>query len=163
MHFGLIALVLFLSACSPIAMAIHPISESHSQLTASEYDDAEAAFSGGLASMPSELVAAADAECQRLLEKRDLASAFALGLTGLGGAGGLATLLPKDADPAEQRNWNLGLGISTLAVGTTAVILGALVRSWSARFEERCGTKAAPDPPTVEHPASDEVDPDAGT
>lgn len=131
-----------------------PISSSHSQLTASDYDEAEAAFSGGLMPMPDELAAV---RCQELLDKRDTASAFALGLTGLGGAGGLATLIPKDAPPDEVKRWDLGLGISTLEVATTATILGALVHAWSAEFERECNTEK---PAAVEHPASDEVDAD---
>jgi hypothetical protein len=147
------------TSCSPTARAVQPISSSHSQLTATDYDDAETAFSGGLASMPVELQAAADADCQRLLERRDTASAVVLGLTGLGGGTGLATLIPKDATPTEQRDWNLGLGVTTLAAATTATVMGALVRSWSAEYERRCVSET-PAPP--EHPESDEIDPDGG-
>lgn len=155
-----LALAVLLLGCVPHPTA-YPISSSHSALTATDYDLAEAAFSGGLAPMPDEWAAI---RCQDLLDRRDTASAFVLGLTGLGGAGGLATLIPKDAPPDEVKRWDLGLGISTLAVATTATILGALVHAWSAEFERECNTEK---PAAVEHPASDEdepgEEPDGGT
>ena len=146
--------------CTPRPVA-WPISGSHSQLTASDYEDAEREFSGGLMPLPDELAAV---RCQDLLDRRDMVSAIDLGLAGLGGAGGIATLIPKDATPDEAKRWDLGLGISTLCVGTTAVILGALVRSWSNEFETECKIeKAAP----VDHAVADEVgietDVDGGT
>ncbi len=141
------------TSCSPVAHAVPPISESHSQITATTYDEVETAFSGGLAPMPADW---ADAECQRLLERRDTASAVVLGLVGLTGAGGVATLVPKEASESERRGWDLGLGIATLAAATTATVLGALVKSWSADYETRCITET-PSPP--EHPASDELEP----
>jgi len=164
--FCLVALAVLLGGCSPVARSvtpITPISSSHSQLTATEYDLAETEFSGDLASMPAELQAAADADCQRLLERRDAASAVVLGLVGLTGAGGLATIIPKDAEGAERKGWDIGLGATTLAAATTATILGAMVRNWSAEYERRCVSET---PAVVEHPASDEVDhspdPDGG-
>jgi hypothetical protein len=135
-----LALSALLAACAPTRPVAYPISESHAPLTASQYEEAEVAFSGGPMPIPAELAAV---DCQRLLDRRDTASAFALGLTSLGGGTGLATLIPKDATPQEQRDWNLGLGITTLAAATTATVLGALVRSWSARFEAECSTRPA--------------------
>jgi len=146
--------VLATSGCTPRPVA-WPISSSHSQLTATDYDAAETAFSGGLSPLPYELEAY---DCQRLLDKRDNLSALALGLCSATGAGGLATLIPKDATEEERKKWDLGLGISTLALGITCTTLGAVVRNLSARFEERCGTDPAPDPAPVEHPATDEVE-----
>jgi len=139
-------IVYHFTGCSPVAHSIPPISSSHSQLTATDYDAVETAFGGGLAPMPAEL---ADAECQRLLNRRDTASAVVLGLVGLTGAGGLATIVPKDATGDERKAWDLGLGVTTLAAAATATILGALVRSWSAEFERECvseteGTEIAP-------------------
>ena len=171
MRFRLIVLVLFLSSCSPVARSVVPISESHSQITATTYDEAETAFSGGLASMPSELVAAADAECQRLLDKRNLARAFVYGLGGLTGSGGVATLIPKEATEEERKRWDLALGISTLGTATVTTILGALVQSWTDEYEHDCITETptnrAPEPEPAEHPEADEVDPsdpsDGGT
>jgi NAD/NADP transhydrogenase alpha subunit len=40
----------------------------------------------------------------------------------------------------------LGLGVTTLAAATTATVLGALVRSWSAELESRCQTETPADP-----------------
>jgi hypothetical protein len=131
-------LAAILAACAPTRPVAYPISESHAPLTASDYDAAETAFGGGPMPLPAELAAV---DCQKLLDRRDTASAIALGLTSLTGAGGLATLIPKDASPDEAQRWNLGLGITTLAAATTATVLGALVRSWSARFEAECSTK----------------------
>ena len=150
--------------CSPVAHSVPPITESHSQLTATDYDAAETAFSGGLAPMPQEL---ADARCQMLLERRDTASAVVLGLVGLTGGAGLGTLIPKDATEDEQRRWDIGLGAAALAAATTATILGALVRSWSAEYERECiseteGEMEGETPAPAEHPASDEIDPDGG-
>jgi hypothetical protein len=114
--------------------------------------------------MPAELAAI---QCQELLDKRDTASAFALGLVGLGGAGGLATLVPKDTTKSEAARWDLGLGISTLLVGATATILGALVHSWSSEFESQCNTKPTPQPTDSDEPgdtgrAGSTAEPDGG-
>jgi hypothetical protein len=141
-----------LFGCSPVARSVPPISSSHSQLTATDYDAAENHFGGGnnmgLAPMPSEL---ADARCQMLLERRDTASAVVLGLVGLTGAGGVATLVPKDATGDERTAWDLGLGITTLVSATTATVLGALVRSWSAEYERECISET----PTTEPETAD--------
>jgi len=157
----LVTLVVLVSSCSPVAHSITPVTESHSQITASQYDDAEYHFAGAGNMMPmsielqSEADAEADAECQRILNRRDTASAVVLGLVGLTGAGGLATIIPKDATDAERKGWDLGLGVTTLAAATTATILGALVRSWSAEYERECQTET---PEPAEHLASDEVE-----
>jgi len=146
------------ASCSPTARAVQPISSSHSQLTATDYDAAETAFSGGLAPMPSELQAAADRECQRLLDKRNRGRAFVYGLGGLTGAGGLATLMPKDVTDEERKDWDLALGLATLGTATATTILGSLVHAWTDEYETRCMTET---PAVVEHPATDEVDPTA--
>jgi hypothetical protein len=131
--------------CSPTARAVQPITASHSQLTASDYEDAEAHFAGvELASMPDELQAAADRECQELLNKRNTGRAIVYGLGGLTGAGGIATLIPKDATEAERKQWDLGLGIATLGTATATTILGALVQSWTDEYETKCLTETPP-------------------
>lgn len=163
----IVALAVLLAGCAPVAHSVTPISSSHSQITASQYNDAEESFSGGLASMPSELVAAADAECQRLLDKRNLARAFVYGLGGLTGVGGVATLIPKEATEEERKDWDLVLGVATLGTATATTILGALVQSWTDEYERDCITetpseKPADEPMPAEHAASDEVEPDAG-
>jgi len=133
-------LVYMCSGCSShVARAAVPISESHSQITASEYDLVESAFAGGqLAPMPVEL---ADARCQELLEKRDLARAFSHGFGVATGGSGIATLIPKDASEKEKRDWDLVLGISTLALGITSTVLGGLVQSWTSQYELECMTE----------------------
>ncbi len=153
-----VAAVILLSGCAPhVARAAVPISESHSQITASEYDLVESAFAGGqLAPMPVEL---ADARCQALLEKRNTGRAIVYGLGGLTGAGGIATLIPKDATDEERKKWDLGIGLATLGTATVTTILGALVQSWTDEYERECITET---PAPAEHPASDEIDADGG-
>jgi len=149
--FVAIAGALGLFGCSPTARAVQPISSSHSQLTATDYDAAETAFSGGLAAMPSELQAAADRDCQRLLNKRNTGRAFVYGLGGVTGAGGLATLIPKDATKEERKQWDLAIGISTLGTATATMILGSLVHAWTDEYETRCLSETpATDPETAD-------------
>lgn len=151
--------------CTPhVARVATPISESHSQLTATEYDLAEAAFAGGgLAPLPVEFIGWTQQECQELFDKRNRARAFKLGLVGLTGGSGFTTLMPKDTTEEEQKAWDIALGGLTLASATAATILGALEISWSNTYEQECNIeKSAP----ADHPASDEVDadaPDGGT
>jgi|GEM_PF-3024258 hypothetical protein len=155
---------LLLGGCAPrIARAAAPISSSHSQLTASDYDLAEAAFAGGgLAPMPVEL---ADARCQELMKKRDTGSALMTVFCATTGGTGFGTLMPKDVTLEERKKWDITLGALTLAFGITCTTLGALVKSWSEEFERECMTEVPkpevlPAPP--EHPASDEVETDGG-
>jgi hypothetical protein len=155
-----IVVALVTLSCTPhVARVATPISSSHSQLTATDYDLAEAAFGGGLAPIPEELVGWTQRECQSLLNKRNLARAFKLGLVGLTGGSGVTTLIPKDADEDEQKAWDIALGGLTLTSATAATILGALEISWSNTYEQECNTEK-PAPP--EHPASDEVETDGG-
>jgi hypothetical protein len=161
----LVALAVLLSGCSPTAHYIPPISSSHSAITASEYDLAESEFSGGLAPMPGDLQGAADAECQRLLDKRNLGRAFVYGLGGVTGVGGLATLIPKDATEEERKDWDLVLGIATLGTATATTILGAMVHAWTDQYERECVSETpipSETPTPVEHPSSDEIDADGG-
>ena len=163
MKTAILFLVLCLG-CSPVARSVPPqISGSHSQLTASQYDDAETAFSGGLAPMPVELQAAADAECQRLLNKRNTGRAIVYGLGGLTGVGGVATLIPKDATDEEKERWNLGLGIVTLGTATATTILGALIQGWTDEYERRCVSETPASPaPGIDAPARPVLDFNAG-
>ena len=167
----LAVLLAALVGCIPVARSVPPITESHEAITATMYGDAEDHFADA-GNMVPESQADADADCQRLLERRDAASAVVLGLVGLTGAGGLATIIPKDAEGAERRGWDLGLGVTTLAAATTATVLGALARSWSADYERRCvsETPAAPEPgidadapPVLDSNPSAETSADGGT
>ena len=149
------------SSCAPRVVA-WPISESHSQMTASDYDEAETSFAGGLAPLPYELAATA---CQELLDKRNRVRAFKLGLIGLSGGSGFTTLMPKDATADERKVWDYTLGGLTLASATAATVLGAYEITLSAEFESECATKPAPvmvpmEP--VEHQISDENETDGG-
>ena len=107
--------------------------------------------------MIPEAQAAADAECQRLLERRDLAAAFVLGFGTATGASGIGTLIPKETTPDERKRWDVSLGALTLGFAITGTILGAIVHSWSAEFERECVQET---PAPTEHPTSDEVEPD---
>jgi len=159
---------LFLASCGGHVARVAEPAAIYDTVTASDYAEAEEHFAGGAVGGPKVLPAMAnpftniywdDARCQALLDKRDISSAMVLGFGGLTGAGGIAMLIPKDATDEERNRWNLGLGISTLAVATTATILGALVRSWSNVYEENCHTERSDEP--YEHPASDEVEPES--
>lgn len=154
-----VLLMVALGSCTKhVARVATPISESHSQLTATEYDLAEAAFAGGLAPMPEELVGWTQRECQELLDKRNRARAFKAGLVGLTGGAGFTTLMPKDTTEEERKAWDAALGSLTLASAISATILGALEISWSNIYEQECNIEK---PAPVEHPAADEVDPAA--
>ena len=140
--------------CTPVAHAVPPISSSHSQITATEYDLAEAAFSGGqLVPMPQDW---ADAECQRLLKKRNVARVFATGCGVATGGAGFGTLMPKDVTPEEKKAWDIALGGATLGFAVAGAVLDGLATAWTNEYETRCITET-PAPP--EHPTADEVEP----
>lgn len=143
------------TSCAPhVARVATPISESHSNLTATEYDLAEAAFSGDARAAPP-ASGWTDAECQQLLDRRDGLLIAAATLGTLTGVGGIATLIPKDTTPEERKRWDLGVGLSTLLCGATASSLTLAAQALSTRYERNCRTeKIAP----VEHPSSDEVE-----
>lgn len=138
--------------CGPTARAVEPISSSHSQLTATDYDAAEAAFAGG-ALMPSPYVGYSDAECQDLLDKRDALLAVVAGLGGLTGAGGLVAVLPEDA----SRDMRLGFGVTAVGLASLGTALVFASKSMSGRFEANCMTEEAEEAGEVE-----EVEKDGG-
>jgi hypothetical protein len=151
--------------CTPhVARAATQISESHSDITATEYDLAEAAFSGGARAVP-QTSGYTDFECQELLDRRDALLIATATLGTLSGVGGIATLIPKDTTPDERKRWDLGIGLSTLLCGATASTLTLAAQALSTRYERNCRTEksapaAAPDegPVVVEHAASDELE-----
>jgi hypothetical protein len=135
---------LLTTGCHPIAHALTPISSSHSQLTASEYDLAEAEFGGGAVTVPEPYWT--DVRCQELINRRDGLLIAAACLGGLTGVGGLASLIPKDATEKEKDDWAMGLGISTLGVGITASTLTFAAQTLTRKIEENCRVeKEAPE------------------
>jgi hypothetical protein len=148
-----VALLFVPAGCGNVARVATPISSSHSQITPTEYDLAEAEFGGGLMPMPAEFDRWTDARCQELLDRRDALVISAATLGGITGAGGLATLVPKDATAEERKEWDLGLGISTLVSGATASTLMLVAKTLTERYEQNCRTEK---PVPAEHPASDE-------
>jgi hypothetical protein len=157
---AVVVAILFSGGCSPHPVA-YPISSSHSQLTATDYDLAEAEFSGGLAPLPDALAAM---ECQEILNKRDNISAAMFGICGATGGAGLGTLIPKDVTPEERKKWDISLGAVTLALGIACTTMAAVVKNLSERFESQCATKPASVEPVEvpTHPGSDEVEQDGG-
>jgi hypothetical protein len=115
-----------------------------------DYATAEAAFAGTPPEAPMPYWN--DARCQELLDRRDGLLIAAATLGGLTGAGGLTTVVPKDLDKEEQERWDLGLGISTLALGATASAVTMAAHALSERYEQHCRTEAPA------HPAADEFD-----
>lgn len=151
--------VLVASGCTPrVARVAAPISSSHSQLTASDYDLAEAAFAGEDRAVAPAASGWTDAECQELLDRRDGLLIAAATLGTLTGVGGITTLVPKDTTEAERKAWDLGVGLSTLLCGATASTLTLAAQALSTRYERNCRTEKPAPPAPVEHPASDELE-----
>jgi hypothetical protein len=149
---GAIVLALLLAACSTARVA-SPIAV-YDRATAADYAEAEDHFAGMEGAIPvSPLLYWNDARCQELLDKRDALASVGAGAGGLGGASGLAAVLPEDA----SRSMRLGFGITTvvLAAATTAISLAA--RSMSERFEQFCAVER----PTIADPPH-ELEPEPG-
>lgn len=72
--------------------------------------------------------------CQILLDQRDASIWGATFGGGLSGAGGLATAFPDD------RDWQLGLGISTAIIAAVTTSLTVLSKMKSDEFELYCNT-----------------------
>lgn len=123
--------------CAPARVAT-PISSSHSQLTATAYDEAETAFAGGPDAVDVANAYEADrARCQRLLDQRDgLLWAATFGAA-LGAGGGLGAVLPEDA----SRDARLGVGISAAIVAAATAGFAVIAQSRSREFEEFCRTE----------------------
>lgn len=147
---GVLLAALVLVGCGGVARVAAPALPFET-VSPHEYAAAEAEFGGGVGEAP--VLYWTDARCQALLDRRDGLVIAAATLGGLTGAGGLTTVVPKDLDEDERRQWDLGLGISTLALGTTASALTLAARALSERYEQNCRTER-PVPP--EHPAADE-------
>lgn len=131
------ALVL-LAGCGGVARVAAPALPFET-VSPHDYAAAEAEFAGGQPEV--QVVYWTDARCQELLDRRDALVIAAATLGGITGAGGLTTVIPKDADADERRQWDLGLGISTLALGTTASALTLAARALSERYEQNCRTE----------------------
>jgi len=135
---GIVVVVFILPSCADSVARAYP--PTVGTVTPTEYDAAEEAFSGN----PPPIVPApywTDARCQKLLDRRDALLIAAAALGGLTGAGGVATLAPKDVDEKEGRRWDTALGISTLACGSAASTLTLAARTLTSRYEENCRTE----------------------
>jgi hypothetical protein len=129
---GLAVAAILLCGCAGVATVAKP-APMIGTLSPDTYNAAETAFSGvdGEAdAAPGWTVGA----CQRRLNQRDAlvwTTAFA---GALGGAGGLGTAIPEDAD----RDTRLGLGISTAVLAAISTSTALIARSKSNEFERYC-------------------------
>lgn len=132
---GLAVAAILLCGCAGVATVAKP-APMIGTLSPDTYNAAETAFSG-VAGVAGEADAAPGwtvGACQRRLNQRDAlvwTTAFA---GALGGAGGLGTAIPEDAD----RDTRLGLGISTAVLAAISTSTALIARSKSNEFERYC-------------------------